>query len=127
MKTTISDSEREVMRVLWQEGRPLSFTEIRKALEPKTGWKKSTIQTLVTRLKDKGAIIPQENYVTLYTPNITEEAHVQEEGQHFLNRLFGGSAKNLVAALYRGGKLGQEDVAELRDLLNQACDEEEPQ
>ncbi|MDR2167724.1 MAG: BlaI/MecI/CopY family transcriptional regulator, partial [Clostridiales bacterium] len=37
----IADSELEIMRVLWREGRPLSFTEIRKALEGKTKWSKS--------------------------------------------------------------------------------------
>ena len=114
MTSKISDSELEVMRILWREGRPLSFTEIRTALESKTDWKKSTIQTLVVRLRDKGIISTQDHYVTLYSPNVTEEEYVQTEGQSFINKLFDGSAKKLVAALCRSGKLGESDVDELK-------------
>ena len=116
----ISDSELEVMRILWRENRPLSYTEIRTELMHTTDWKKSTIQTLVGRLRDKGIISAQEHYVALYTPNITEEEYVQTEGQSFINKLFGGSAKKMVAALYNGGKLDASDVDELRDFFDQA-------
>jgi len=114
MTSKISDSELEVMRILWREGRPLSFTEIRTALESKTDWKKSTIQTLVVRLRDKGVLSTQDHYVTLYSPNVSEEEYVQTEGQSFINKLFDGSAKKLVAALCRSGKLGESDVDELK-------------
>ena len=117
MTPKISDAELAVMRILWREGRPLSFTEIRKTLEATTDWKKSTIQTLVVRLRDKGFINATEHYVTLFSPTIDEEDYVQTEGQSFLNKLFDGSAKNLVAALYRGGKLNAQDVNELRAFL----------
>jgi len=73
MAAKISDSELEVMRILWREGRPLSFAEIRKELESKTEWSKSTIQTLVVRLRDKNIISAQTHYVTLYSPNVTEQ------------------------------------------------------
>ena len=114
MTAKISDAELAVMRILWRENRPLSFTEIRTTLEATTDWKKSTIQTLVTRLRDKGFIHPEEHYVTLYSPTVNEEDYVQTEGQSFLDKLFDGSAKKLVAALCRGGKLDAQDVDELR-------------
>jgi len=117
MTGKISDSELEVMRILWREGRPLSFTEIRTELENKTDWKKSTIQTLVVRLRDKGIISAQDHYVTLYSPNVSEEEYVQTEGQSFINKLFDGSAKNLVAALCRSGKLNETDVNELKEFF----------
>jgi len=122
MSIKISDSELEVMRILWREKRPISFAEIRTELESKTDWKKSTIQTLVVRLRDKGFITPQEHYVTLYTPNISEEEHVQLEGQNFIDKLFGGSAKNLVAALCRSGKLGEDDVDDLKNFFKMGDD-----
>jgi len=124
MIAKISDSELEVMRILWREGRPLSFTEIRTALESKTDWKKSTIQTLVVRLRDKGVISTQDHYVTLYSSNVTEEEYVQTEGQSFINKLFDGSAKKLVAALCRSGKLGESDVDELKAFFELQGDSE---
>jgi len=114
MSHKISDSELEVMRILWRENRPLSFAEIRTELETTTDWKKSTIQTLVVRLRDKGVLATHDNHVTLYTPNVSAEEHMQTEGQNLINKLFNGSAKNLVAALYRGGKLGENDVDDLK-------------
>jgi len=110
----IADSELEIMRVLWREGRPLSFTEIRTALESTTDWKKTTIQTMLVRLRDKGVITARQDHVALYTPNITEDEYIQAEGQHFINRLFDGSAAKLAATLCRGGRLNEADVDELK-------------
>ena len=122
MSIKIADSELEVMRVLWQEGRPLSFTEIRNALEATTKWSKSTIQTLVVRLRDKGIISAQPHYVTLYTPNVTKEEYLQAEEQTFLDKLFDGSPKKFVAALCQSGKLGEDDIDELKEFFRMGGD-----
>ena len=114
MTHKISDAELEVMRILWRENRPLPYAEIRTELEQTTDWKKSTIQTLVVRLRDKGIITAQDHYVTLYSANITQEEYLQAEGQSFIDKLFDGSAKKLVAALCRSGKLEESDVDELK-------------
>jgi len=114
MGMKIADSELAVMRILWREGRPLSFAEIRTALERKTDWKKSTIQTLLGRLRDKGVVSTREHYVTLYSPNISEAEYVKAEGQHFLDKLFDGSAMKLVTALCQSGQLDEGDVDELK-------------
>jgi len=110
----IADSELEVMRILWREKRPMPFGEIRAELETKTGWKKSTIQTLVLRLRDKGIITAHDKYVTMYSANISQEEYVHSEGQTFIDKLFEGSAKNLVAALCRNGQLDESDIDELK-------------
>jgi len=117
MTAKIADSELEVMRILWREGRPLSFAEIRKELEIKTPWSKSTIQTLLVRLRDKGVIRARNHYVILYTPNVTEEEYMRAEEQSFLDKLFDGSAKKLVAALCQSGQLGENDIDELKDFF----------
>ena len=110
----ITDSELEVMRLLWREGRALSFGEIRRELEDKTQWSKSTIQTLVVRLRDKGMINAENKYVTLYSANVSEEEYVRSEGQSFLDKLFEGNAKKLVAALCENGQLNEKDIDDLK-------------
>ena len=117
MTAKIADSELEVMRILWREKRPPSFAEIRKELERTTEWSKSTIQTLVVRLRDKGVITATTHYVTLYSANVTEEQYIQTEGQGFIDKLFNGSAMNLVTALCRSGKLNENDVDELKSFF----------
>ena len=114
----ITDSELEVMHILWREGRLMPFGEIRAELEDKKGWKKSTIQTLVLRLRDKGIVTAHDKYVTMYSANVSQEEYVQSEGQTFIDKVFDGSAKNLVAALCRGGKLDENDIDELKAFFN---------
>jgi len=118
MSMKIADAELEIMRILWRESRPLSYAEIRTELESTTDWKKSTIQTLLGRLKDKGVIEAKQHYVTLYSPNITQEEYVRSEGQTFIDKLFEGSAKNLVASLCRSGQLNKHDIDELKAFFN---------
>ena len=114
MSKKIADSELEVMRVLWRNDKPLSFTEIRKELEPRTQWSKSTIQTLVVRLRDKGIVNAHHHYVTLYSPVVSENEYLLAEEQSFIDRLFDGSAKKLAAALCQSGKLDEKDIDELK-------------
>ncbi len=114
MPVKISDAELEVMRILWREGRPLSYKEIRTELEEKTNWNKSTIQTLVVRLRDKGIIRATTQYVTLYSANVSEQVYLQSEGQTFLDKLFDGSATKLVTTLYQNGNLSAADIDDLK-------------
>jgi len=114
----ISDAELEVMRILWREGRPLSFGEIRKELEAKTVWNKSTIQTLVVRLRDKGVINASTQYVAIYTPNVTESEYRQAAGQSLIDKLFDGNAMKLVASLCQSGQLSENDIDDLKALFH---------
>ena len=117
MLPRISDAELEVMHILWREGRPLPYAEIRTELESKTDWNKSTIQTLVVRLRDKGAISAENHHVTLYSANVSEQEYVQAVGQSFLDKVFGGNAKKLVASLCESGQLSEGDIDELKQFF----------
>ena len=56
----ISDSELEVMRVLWDARTALPVGEIRRALQERRGWEATTIKTLVQRLVAKGAVAQEK-------------------------------------------------------------------
>jgi len=116
MEIKISDSELEVMRILWREKRPLKVAEFRDELEQRKGWNKSTIGTLVTRLRDKGFIEPAERYgVARYIPLITEDEYILNEERALLEKF--GSAKKLAIAMVRNGHLSDEDIKELRQFF----------
>ncbi|MBT9003455.1 BlaI/MecI/CopY family transcriptional regulator, partial [Lactobacillus delbrueckii subsp. bulgaricus] len=51
-KSTISDSEWEVMRIIWTL-EPVSSTKIIQELQAKKDWSESTIKTLLRRLVKK--------------------------------------------------------------------------
>jgi BlaI family penicillinase repressor len=110
----ISDAELEVMRILWREKQPVSFTDIRIKLQDTKGWEKSTINTLIRRLAEKGVISSQKQDMLYYTPNISEAEYIQAEEQSMIDKLYDGNAKNFVAALCRRGKLSEADIDELK-------------
>lgn len=118
-KPQITEAELIVMRLLWRENRPLSFKEIRTALEAETDWKVPTMQTLLRRLCEKGAATQTEHYVLLFSANISEADYIREETPAFLHRVFGGSAKRLVATLCEEGALTEADLKELRKMLQE--------
>lgn len=114
----ITDSEYEVMKVLWEAGEPLPVTDIRRALQTRKGWEATTVKTLVSRLTEKGALIQEKRNVYYYHPAITEAEYNRWATGNLIHRLYRGSAKNLIAALVNSEGLTQSDIEELRDLFH---------
>lgn len=113
----ITDSEYEIMNLLWEAGRPLSVAEIRQGLQG-TGWEATTIKTLIARLTEKGALCRTKAGVYLYSPTLGREEYTASAADSLVNRLFRGSAKALVASLIGSKDLTEQDMEELRDLFH---------
>ncbi len=110
----ISNAELEIMRILWREKKPVPFTDIRVELQNTKGWEKSTINTLIRRLTDKGVISSKKQSILYYTPNISEAEYIHAEEQNMFEKFYAGSAKKFVAALCHRGKLSEADIDELK-------------
>ncbi len=113
----ISDSELEVMKLLWLAGDALPVTEIRETLQRTRGWEATTVKTLVSRLVSKGALRQEKRNVFYYSPLITEREYNAWATDSLIRRLYNGSARDLVAALVRSEGLTQQDIAELRTMF----------
>jgi BlaI family penicillinase repressor len=113
----ISDSELEVMKLLWQAEDALPVTEIRESLQRSRGWEATTVKTLVSRLVSKGVIAQEKRNVFYYSPRITEQEYNAWATDNLIQRLYHGSAKNLVAALVQSEGLTQADIEELRTMF----------
>ena len=117
MKLKISQSELDVMEVLWQES-PLGAAEVITRLESKKDWSARTIKTLLSRLAEKGALSTQpDGRRFLYTPTLSRDGYVGPATRRFADRLFGGRAAPLVAHLAEGDGLTEADIAEIEALL----------
>ena len=113
----ISDSELEVMKLLWQAGDALPVTEIRETLQRTRGWEATTVKTLVSRLVSKGALRQEKRNVFYYSPLITEREYNAWATDSLIRRLYNGSARELVAALVHADGLSREDLDELRAMF----------
>lgn len=114
----ISDSELEILKALWQAGQALTITEIRSRLQGPMGWESTTIKTLVQRLCTKGALLQEKRGVFYYSPLIDEQEYKRWAADNLMQKLYHGSAKELVAALLHADRLTAEDVEELGAWFN---------
>lgn len=111
----IQDAELAVLQVLWEAGEPLPLAYLLETLHTRRGWADSTVKTLLRRLQEKEAVILQKRGV--YAAVIAREDYRGAANHSFLEKLYQGSAKSLVASLVQEGKLTQEDIAELTALF----------
>lgn len=123
-KITVSDSELEILEVLWAADTALNANEIRNALNDRKNWERTTVLTLIQRLVKKGAVAQEKQVcnnreIYYYAPRFAREEYVRAETKNFVEKFFKGRSKNLAAALVDSDALTQKDIEELRDYFNQ--------
>lgn len=115
----ISDAEWELMQVLWEMS-SLTANDVVDRVAAKNRWSPRTVKTLLNRLVKKGALGYQpEGNRYRYFPKITRDACVRQESRSFLRRVFGGQAPAMLAHFVSETPLTPEQIAELRQLLDQ--------
>ena len=117
LASKITDSELEVMKLLWCAKDALAVTAIREHLQESKGWEPATIKTLISRLVAKGAVRQEKRNVYYYSPVISEKEYSSWATKDLITRIFNGKARDLVASLVNSDGLSQEDLAELRDMF----------
>lgn len=112
----ISDYELELMKIIWINGGTAIYAEIVKALEDKgMPWTKNTIITLLSRLIDKGFLKTQKTgFRNKYISIVSETDYQETQTKSFLDKLYEGSAKGLVATLIQKDLLSPEDYEDLK-------------
>ena len=113
----ITDSELEVLKVLWASDSALPLSVIRSSLQAAMKWEAATIKTLLARLVAKSAVLQEKREVFYYSPLVTEEAYNAWAATRLINRLYKGRASNLVAALLNTDGISKDDIAELRQMF----------
>lgn len=118
----LSESELEVMEVLWNRETPASFGELLKHFEVETskGWKKQTLNTFLYRMQEKQVLtITIVRGRKRYAPALTREEYTQAEGRAYLNKKYQGSLSRFIVALGGGNKLKKNEADELRQILKE--------
>lgn len=116
----ISDAEWTVMKVLWERGAS-TVAEVVKELEGRLHWKPRTVQTLVRRLADKGALaVETVGREFRYAPAVAQDECQHEESRSFLQRVFDGRLTPFVSALMEREEVSKDDLEALRQVLREA-------
>lgn len=124
-KQRLTNTEWEVCECLW-EASPLTMTQIAARLTERTGWTKSTGETLVRRMAEKGLLRWEQGAkAKLYSPTVVREDAVVRETRGFLQKVFGGSVGLLVNTMAEREELSREEIDQLYEALRK-LEEKEP-
>ena len=109
--------ELEVMEALWSLGSG-SVREVQERLPARKRPAYTTVQTIVYRLEEKGAVrrARKVGNAHVFEPLVTRKAAVRRLLDELLG-LFGGSPRTLMAQLVEGGHLTLEDLREAEEML----------
>lgn len=114
----LSDSEWMVLETLWQKNSML-LGDIVDSLYIQTKWSRNTVHTYLTRMEKKGLVkIDRNTDPHRYSFAVTRDDCSRSERQQLLNKVYGGSVGDLVAAFLKDSKITAEEKAKLNKLLD---------
>ena len=118
----LSGFELEVMNALWRLGRA-SIREVHEALPPARRGAYTTVQTIVSRLEEKGALrrVRKIGNAFVFEPAVTHGAVRRRLVDDFLELV--GGARPLMAHLVETGEVSLQDLRELEAMLARTDDE----
>lgn len=129
MKTPprITETEWEILRAVWA-GHPVTATEIvARLVQADPTWHPKTTRALLNRLVQKGTLkFDRDGRVLRYSPVYTERECIAAASESFLERVFGGSLRPMLAFFVEQSRLSHEDVEELKELLAAAPKTQRP-
>ncbi len=120
-KPPLTPLEFEIMRVLWDIGRA-NVQTVQQTLERPLAY--TTVQTMLNVLHRKGHVkrsLKQKAY--FYRPSLSRADVVKQTMTDVLDKLFSGSASNMMMTLLKTKQLSPDDLARLRAMLDEADDE----
>ena len=116
----LQQSEWYIMEKLWEES-PRTIVQLYHALEVEPGWSKSTVNTLLGRMVDKGIVAYEEGAkAKLYYPCVKREDVAHAETESLLKRVYQGSVSMMMSTLVKKNALTDEEIDELYEILRKA-------
>jgi predicted transcriptional regulator len=119
-KVPLTDSQREIMEVIWQRGEA-TVSDVREALSAHREVARNTVQTMIVRLEERGWLTHREEGRTfIYRASVPRAASLGARVAQMVDRLFAGSPEEMVTALieYRG--LSPDEAARIRAMIDAA-------
>ena len=116
MQEKLFDSEAKVMEIIWARS-PISAKDISLIAADTIGWNKNTTYTVIKKLEAKG-FVQRKNPGFICIPLVSQDRMQKVEVASFVKKVFGGSRKALFSALLEDEPLSEEEIFELRKLID---------
>lgn len=112
----ISDSEIEIMRIIWSNNGSAMFAQIMDILGRKNReWKANTVLTFLARLMDKGYLSSKKHgRMNEYIALVSAQDYIAEQTKIFIHKVYAGDAKHLVSSLIKQDYISSKDMDELK-------------
>lgn len=117
---SLSEAQMEIMNIVWDQPET-TLGEIWRELQGKRKIARNTIQTLLTRLVEKGWIdYRAEGKIFHYRAAVPRQPTMKHVVNRLVETAFNGSAEGLVMALLDGQELKQDEAERIRALIDKA-------
>ena len=113
-----TDAELAILRVLWKRG-PSTVRQVHEELNRIHQTVYTTVLKLMQIMTDKGLVRRDESQrAHIYHPVFAQEETQQRLVSDLIERAFGGSTTNLVMQALSTKKASPEEIAQIRQLLD---------
>lgn len=111
-----SDAELDILAALWRLG-PSTVREIHEALGKGSGY--TTTLKQMQLMTEKGLLVRSERFRShVYAAGVAKEQTQKEIAADVLKRVFEGSSKSLVLGALAAQPASQEELVEIRKILD---------
>jgi predicted transcriptional regulator len=118
-----TELELEILKVLWQQ-QPLSGQEVRDALAPGRDLTYSSVMSMLGIMEEKGYVRRRKSGGRfVYSPRITQAATGRRMLRDLVDRVYGGSALDVMVNLLETSQVDREELKELRALIQRKSEQ----
>ncbi|EAD2032285.1 BlaI/MecI/CopY family transcriptional regulator [Listeria monocytogenes] len=113
---SISKSELEVMKIIWDFGRAVQYADVAGKLEEKNySWKKNTILTFLTRLVEKNLLsVKKVGRKNEYYALVSEKEYLERQTETFVEDIYEGDVKGLITNLVQNDLISPDELEDLQ-------------
>ena len=121
----ITEAQWSIMELLWNSSEPMTVSQICRKLEEekKIVWKANTVNTQLMRLSDYGVVAWNEGASKTtpkaFYPLVDRDTCRRQEEQSFLDKMYHGSVKMMIASFLQDDKLSAQELEEIRQMLDE--------
>lgn len=112
----LGEVEMKFADIIW-ENEPLSSGKLVNLCKDILDWKKSTTYTILRRVCDRGLFKNEDGIVT---SNVSKMEFLSNKSEQFVEETFQGSLPGFIAAFTSNRKLSDEEVEELKKLIERS-------